>query len=44
LKFLCKDDCKGLCFKCGADLNTSACSCDTRVIDPRLEALRQLLD
>ena len=44
LKFLCSDDCKGLCPKCGTDLNTSRCSCDNRVIDPRLEALRQLLD
>ena len=44
LKFLCNNDCKGLCPKCGTDLNTAECSCDTRVIDPRLEALRQLLD
>ena len=44
LKFLCKEDCKGLCHKCGADLNVSECTCDNRVIDPRLEALRQLLD
>jgi uncharacterized protein len=26
-KPLCSDDCKGLCFTCGADLNSSACSC-----------------
>lgn len=26
-KPLCSDDCKGLCFNCGADLNSAACSC-----------------
>jgi uncharacterized protein len=26
-KLLCKDDCKGLCYTCGADLNVSDCSC-----------------
>jgi len=26
-KPLCKDDCKGLCPKCGADLNVEPCSC-----------------
>ena len=26
-KPLCSDDCKGLCFTCGADLNSAACSC-----------------
>ncbi|MBP1573228.1 MAG: DUF177 domain-containing protein [Oscillospiraceae bacterium] len=26
-KILCKDDCKGLCFKCGADLNEGPCGC-----------------
>lgn len=44
LKYLCREDCKGLCSKCGADLNDGDCSCDKRVIDPRLEVLRQLLD
>lgn len=26
-KLLCREDCKGLCPKCGADLNISDCSC-----------------
>ena len=42
-KFLCKEDCKGVCFKCGKDLNSGSCSCE-KDIDPRLEALKQLLD
>ncbi len=42
-KNLCSDDCKGLCAKCGADLNLSPCGCRPDV-DPRLAALAQLLD
>ena len=26
--FVCKDDCKGLCPKCGANLNEQQCDCD----------------
>lgn len=36
---LCKDDCKGLCQNCGADLNDGECGCNREVIDPRLAAL-----
>lgn len=43
-KYLCKGDCQGLCHKCGHNLNLGDCSCDKREIDPRLEALKQLLD
>lgn len=41
--FLCKDDCKGLCYRCGANLNEGKCSCKKEV-DPRLAVLEQLLD
>ncbi len=27
LTFLCKEDCKGLCFKCGTNLNLAECKC-----------------
>jgi uncharacterized protein len=43
MRVLCRDDCRGLCPKCGRDLNDGDCGCDTREIDPRLEVLRQLL-
>ncbi|MBQ4129646.1 MAG: DUF177 domain-containing protein [Ruminococcus sp.] len=43
-KYLCKGDCQGLCQKCGHNLNLGECACDKRVIDPRLEALKELLD
>lgn len=42
-KILCKEDCKGLCPKCGANLNVKKCDCKSDV-DPRMEALLQLLD
>ena len=42
-KNLCSDDCKGLCAKCGADLNLGPGGCRPEV-DPRLAALAQLLD
>ncbi len=42
-KILCKDDCKGLCPQCGANLNVNKCNCKKEV-DPRMEALLQLLD
>lgn len=42
-KFLCKEDCAGLCPTCGKDLNDGPCSCKKEV-DPRLAALSQLLD
>ncbi|MBO5727632.1 MAG: DUF177 domain-containing protein [Oscillospiraceae bacterium] len=40
---LCSEDCKGLCDRCGADLNLGPCGCRPEV-DPRLAALAQLLD
>jgi uncharacterized protein len=39
---LCGDECKGLCPVCGADRNTSSCDCESREIDPRWAALKQL--
>lgn len=42
-KILCSEDCKGLCPRCGANLNTGSCSCK-KEIDPRLAALQELLE
>ena len=36
-------DCRGLCPKCGADLNKGDCGCDRFIPDPRLAALQHLL-
>lgn len=43
-KFLCREDCKGLCPVCGQDLNEGTCNCNLHQIDPRLEALKKLID
>ncbi|MBW7573980.1 YceD family protein [Caproiciproducens faecalis] len=43
-KYLCSDDCKGLCPSCGKNLNDGTCNCDFHQIDPRLEALKKLID
>ncbi|HZK21544.1 MAG TPA: DUF177 domain-containing protein [Oscillospiraceae bacterium] len=43
IKFLCDEDCKGLCPMCGHDLNTSQCNCK-KPIDPRLLGLLQFLE
>ena len=43
LKFLCCEECKGLCQVCGANLNEVECNCNKNSIDPRLEALKELL-
>jgi uncharacterized protein len=41
---LCREDCKGLCPTCGANLNEGACDCENEEFDPRWDALRSLLD
>ena len=41
-KFLCKESCKGLCPKCGKNLNEGSCSCVMHEPDPRLAVLKKL--
>lgn len=43
MKHLCREKCKGICFKCGKNLNDGVCGCDQKEIDPRLQALADLL-
>ena len=42
-KLLCKEDCKGLCYRCGKNLNEGPCNCQ-KELDPRFAALKQLLE
>ncbi len=42
-RVLCKSDCRGLCPKCGKDLNEGPCGC-AEDLDPRMAALSQLLE
>lgn len=41
---ICRPDCKGLCVECGQNLNEADCDCEVDEIDPRMAALKALLD
>lgn len=42
MKPLHSEDCKGLCPRCGTNLNTGSCDCNVTWEDPRLAALKAL--
>lgn len=44
MKHLCNEGCKGICPKCGKNLNEGKCGCPEKEIDPRLSALADLLN
>ena len=44
MKVVCKEECKGLCPKCGKNLNEGDCDCNDTEFDPRLESLRTLFN
>ncbi|HVL65885.1 MAG TPA: DUF177 domain-containing protein [Vicinamibacterales bacterium] len=44
MKPLCTDACKGLCPACGTNLNRTQCGCTPKWEDPRLAALKGLLE
>jgi uncharacterized protein len=44
IRFLCREDCRGLCSKCGKNLNEGDCNCNHKEIDPRLLPLQKLLE
>ena len=39
MKVLCKEDCKGICKKCGMNLNMGSCKCDQTELDPRMSKI-----
>ena len=43
-KILCKEDCKGICPKCGQNLNMGDCGCDTFVPDPRMAVIQDIFN
>lgn len=43
-RFLCRENCKGLCDGCGVNLNKGECSCPKVRIDPRMEKLKHFFD
>ncbi len=43
-RFFCKEDCLGLCQRCGKNLNEGKCDCPEKEIDPRLAPLQAILE
>lgn len=41
---ICREDCQGLCMVCGQNFNEDNCDCEEDNIDPRMAALKKLLD
>ena len=39
MKFVCREDCRGLCYKCGTDLNDGTCLCKNDNVDSRMSVL-----
>lgn len=39
MKVLCKNDCKGICNRCGVNLNLQSCDCETKELDPRMSKI-----
>jgi uncharacterized protein len=42
MRFLCAEDCRGICPHCGTNRNHGECTCEDRSPDPRLQVLRSL--
>jgi len=41
-KALCREECRGLCSRCGKNLNRGVCECPVGFVDPRFEILRKV--
>ena len=44
LRYLCDEDCRGLCEKCGKDLNAGECGCSKKEINPAFKVLDNFFD
>lgn len=44
MKVLCSEDCKGICNRCGINLNRGTCDCDTRSLDPRMAKILDVFE
>ena len=42
LKVLCREDCKGICSRCGKNLNKGSCGCAEEPKDPRMAAISDI--
>ena len=41
---LCREDCRGLCKRCGQNLNLRTCSCEQSDLDPRMAKIRDIFN
>ena len=44
MKVLCSENCRGICNRCGANLNSQTCDCDTIELDPRMSKIRDIFN
>lgn len=44
MKVLCKEGCKGICCKCGKNLNHGTCDCEEGSLDPRMMAVQDIFN
>ena len=44
MRLLCREDCEGLCERCGKPRRLGDCGCQTKEIDPRLAILQKWVD
>jgi uncharacterized protein len=44
LKNVCREDCRGLCSRCGKNLNEGPCDCKETLVDGRWDKLKELQD
>ena len=42
MRVLCSDNCKGICNRCGTNLNRGTCDCDNRSLDPRMSVIQDI--
>lgn len=43
-KVLCREDCRGICKVCGADLNDGECGCQRTEPDPRMASIQNIFN
>lgn len=44
MKVLCNENCKGICNRCGTNLNHGNCGCDTTELDPRMAKVLEVFN
>jgi uncharacterized protein len=44
MKVLCREDCEGICKRCGTNLNLATCQCQKTEPDPRMAAIQDIFN